>query len=132
MPLTADRLASKKTNPIPIKVSRGVAANAVIYTNSLVGVNADGYVEPCDGVGPYAQILYSPDHIEGSAVDGEVRGTFLRNITVELEGLGFDETLNGKEVEAVDDYQVQPFTNGVKVGTVSEVLSPTRMFVEIP
>ena len=129
--LTDNKEVSEKNSRI---IENPVAASTVIFKGAIVMSNATGYLAPAAALADavMAGIAYEKaDNANGA--DGDVNCKLLREGSFELSGSGFTQADLGLAVYASDDQTVSTTqgTNEVEVGKIVQVVSASKVFVDI-
>jgi len=130
MAVTANQLIARAEG---CKVGMPVAASTRIYQGTLVFA-AGGYADDdtASGANRFAGIaIEEKDNSSGSA--GDLTVEVWKEGVFELTGSGFAQTSVAKDVYASDNYTLTltPTASTVRVGTIVEYVSSTRVRVEI-
>ena len=129
--LTDNKEVSEKHRRL---IENPVAGSVVIFKGAIVMSNASGFLAPAAALldAKMAGMAYEKvDNSNGSA--GDVNCKLLREGLFELAGSGFSQADIGKTVYASDDQTVSTTqgTNEIAVGKIAQVVSATKVFVDI-
>jgi len=110
-----------------------VAANAVIYKNALVKVNASGYLAPCAAEAGALFVGMAYEAVDATGLsNGDVSIRVELKNAIEIAGSGFVQGDIMKAVYASDDNTVSTVqgANEQLVGRIIEVISATKVLVQ--
>lgn len=115
-------------------IENPVAASAVIFKGAIVMGNASGFLAPMNpavGITFQGMAYEKADNTGGANAD--INCKLLREGLFEMAGSGFTQADIGKVVYASDDQTVSDTqgTNEVAVGKIAQVVSATKVYVDI-
>ncbi len=111
-----------------------VAASTILYSGTLVFVNASGYLDDDTGSGANKFAGIAPTKFDNSGgSNGDVAAEVINQGIFKLVGASLAQTSVGKPIYASDNYTLTltPTSSTVLVGIVREYLSSTTAMVEL-
>lgn len=118
----------------PDRAGYPVAASTTLYGGTLVFLNLNGYADDdtANGANKFGGVTVKR-YDNSSGANGDIKAEVWHKGIFVLEGSGFSQADISKAVYATDNYTIttSPTENSVFIGRVVELVSSTRVAVEI-